>query len=269
MTDTRMRRFHSAEFKAKVGLEALGGMKTINQIAQECGVHPILVGQWKREIQAQAKSLLDGKRGPQPLPAESAPGRLLWGDREFEDGTQLAQKKVRDQPAMIRRAWIGIHSDLTQKRQCVLAVVKRTTVYVKRQLEMAIEVDEVLKRQIDEEYTRHPFYGRRKMVTHLFHCGHRVNRKRVQRLMRGMFLAGMASGSSTSTAPPHSTRYTATCCVDCLEEALRVQQRSGKPITSVVFTGALKREGIAISMDCRDRAKDNIFVERLRRSVEH
>jgi transposase-like protein len=52
MTDTKTRRFHSPECKAKVGLEALGGMKTINQIAQECGVHPIQVGHWKREIQA-------------------------------------------------------------------------------------------------------------------------------------------------------------------------------------------------------------------------
>jgi hypothetical protein len=34
------------------------------------------------------------------------------------------------------------------------------------------------------------FYGSRKMVVHLFRCSHRVNRKRVQRLMRAMFLAG-------------------------------------------------------------------------------
>ena len=61
---------------ASTGLEALGGMKTINQIAQEYGVHPIQVGQWKREIQAQAKSLFEGKRGPQPVSAESAPERL-------------------------------------------------------------------------------------------------------------------------------------------------------------------------------------------------
>jgi transposase len=35
MTETKKRKFHPPEFKAKVGLEALGGMKTINQIAQE------------------------------------------------------------------------------------------------------------------------------------------------------------------------------------------------------------------------------------------
>ena len=72
----KKRNVHLPEFKAKVGLEALGGMKTINQIAQEHGVHPMQVGQWKREIQAQAKTLFEGKRGPQPVAAESAPDRL-------------------------------------------------------------------------------------------------------------------------------------------------------------------------------------------------
>ena len=56
----KKRNLHLPEFKAKVGLEALGGMKTVNQIAQEYGVHPVQVGQWKREIQAQAKSLFEG-----------------------------------------------------------------------------------------------------------------------------------------------------------------------------------------------------------------
>ena len=51
MTESKKREFHPSEFKARVGLEALGGMKTINQIAQEYGVHPVQVGQLKREIQ--------------------------------------------------------------------------------------------------------------------------------------------------------------------------------------------------------------------------
>ena len=76
MTDSKKRKSHLPEFKAKVGLEALVGMKAIIQIAQEYGVHPVQVGQWKREIQVQAKSLSEGKRGPQPVSAESAPDRL-------------------------------------------------------------------------------------------------------------------------------------------------------------------------------------------------
>ena len=76
MTESKKRKSHPPEFKAKVALEALTGMKPINQIGQEYGVHPVQVGQWKREIQAQAKSLFEGKRGPQPVSNESAPDRL-------------------------------------------------------------------------------------------------------------------------------------------------------------------------------------------------
>ena len=49
---------------------------------------------------------------------------------------------------MIRQGWIGVHADVTQKRQCVLAGVSRTTVYVKRKAVVFVEVDEVLKRLI-------------------------------------------------------------------------------------------------------------------------
>ena len=76
MTETTKRRLHPPELKAKLGLEALGGMKTINQIAQEHDVHPMQVRQWKRDIQAQAKTLFEGKRGPQPVSAASSPDRL-------------------------------------------------------------------------------------------------------------------------------------------------------------------------------------------------
>ena len=73
-----------------------------------------------------------------------------------------------------------------------------------------------------------------------------------------------------------SNNMEAVFCVDCLEEALRTHDRpeifnsdQGSQCTSEAFTGVLKREGIDISMDGRGRAFDNIFVERLWRSVKH
>jgi putative transposase len=65
-------------------------------------------------------------------------------------------------------------------------------------------------------------------------------------------------------------------CVDCLEDALRhhgtpeiFNSDQGSQFTSAAFTDVLKREGVVISMDGRGRAFDNIFVERLWRSVKH
>lgn len=76
MSGAKTRKFYSPEFKAKVGLEALRGVKTVNEIGQEFGVHPITVSGWKREIQNQAKTLFEGKRGPKPAPAYQDTGHL-------------------------------------------------------------------------------------------------------------------------------------------------------------------------------------------------
>jgi putative transposase len=65
-------------------------------------------------------------------------------------------------------------------------------------------------------------------------------------------------------------------CVDCLEQALQIygvaeifNTDQGSQFTSEAFTEVLKAHKIAISMDGRGRALDNIFVERLWRSVKH
>ena len=79
MSEAKKRKFHTPAFKAKVGLEALQGIKTINEIGQEYGVHPVTVGQWKKEIQEQAKTLCEGKRGPKPLAAHREP-ELLYSE---------------------------------------------------------------------------------------------------------------------------------------------------------------------------------------------
>jgi len=76
MSEVKKRKVHTAEFKAKVGLEALRGAKTINEIGLAYGVHPVQVGQWKKEIQEQAKTLFEGKRGPKPMADHQEPDRL-------------------------------------------------------------------------------------------------------------------------------------------------------------------------------------------------
>jgi len=44
------RRTISPEFKARVGMEAISGRKTIQEIADDDSIHPILVSQWKRQL---------------------------------------------------------------------------------------------------------------------------------------------------------------------------------------------------------------------------
>lgn len=213
-------------------------------------------------------------------------------------------------------------------RQCELAQIPRATFYGRQHEVQANDEDLLYMRLIDEEYTRHPFYGSRRMVVFLTRGGYVVNRKRVQRLMQLMGLAGMAPGPATSSPHPqhkiypyllrgvevmrpnqvwstdityirllrgfvylvavidwYSRRVLAwrisnsmdtAFCVDCLQEALAQHGKpeifnsdQGSQFTSEAFTGVLKQAGITISMDGRGRALDNIFVERLWRSIKH
>ncbi len=229
---------------------------------------------------------------------------------------------------MIRQGWIAQGETVAVVQQCVLAGVSRATVYARQKPRAVDESDLLLCQLIDEEFTRHPFYGSRKMVVFLKVIGHVVNRKRVQRLMRQIGLAAIAPGPNTSRPHPEHKVYRyllrgmpvtrpdqvwstdityirlargfaylvaiidwysrkvlswrisnsmeAVFCVDCLEDALRHHGKpaifnsdQGSQFTSEAFTGVLTRNGIAISMDGRGRAFDNIFVERLWRSVKH
>jgi transposase len=77
MSETKKRNTPTPEFKAKVGLEALRGVKTINSIGQEFGVHPVQVGLWKKEIQERASMLFEGKRGPKPVAEHKEPDLLF------------------------------------------------------------------------------------------------------------------------------------------------------------------------------------------------
>ena len=51
MCESKQRKIHVPAYKAKVGLEAVRGVKTISEIAQKYGVHPVQVGQYKKQIQ--------------------------------------------------------------------------------------------------------------------------------------------------------------------------------------------------------------------------
>ena len=65
-------------------------------------------------------------------------------------------------------------------------------------------------------------------------------------------------------------------CIEALDEALSINEKpeifntdQGSQFTSEAFTGRLKEEGIRISMDGKGRWRDNVFVERIWRSIKY
>ena len=218
----------------------------------------------------------------------------------------------------------GFHT-LSLSRQCELLGLNRSSYY----LEPSQESDYNLKLMalIDEEYTKHPFYGSRRMTAWLCSEGHLVNRKRIQRLMQVMGLEAIYPKPNLSRLNPDHRKFPyllrgihvdfpdqvwstdityikliggfAFCtaiidwfsryviawrvsntidssfCLEALEEALEKKKPQifntdqGTQFTSTSFVSILEKAGIRISMDGRGRALDNIFVERLWRSLKY
>jgi transposase-like protein len=70
------RKVYKPDFKAKVGIEAIRGRKTTNELGQEYGVHPVQIGQWKKEIVEGASRLFEAKRGRKAKDEGSGEQRL-------------------------------------------------------------------------------------------------------------------------------------------------------------------------------------------------
>ena len=220
------------------------------------------------------------------------------------------------------------HSQLSILRQCALLGLPRANYYRNATGAEESEINLNFMRLIDEEYTRHPFFGSRKMRDYLRRLGHRINRKRVRRLMRKMGIKSVAPSPNTSKPSPEhkiypyllsgldigranhvwctdityvrlaggfvylvavidrysrkvlswevSSSMDESFCVSALERALRLYPApaifntdQGSQFTGKAFTGVLKKYDIRISMDGKGRCMDNIFIERLWRSVKY
>jgi len=216
------------------------------------------------------------------------------------------------------------HAEISLRRQCELLGVNRSGLYYEPVGESKENL--TLMRLLDEQFTRTPFYGSRRMTEWLATVGHPVNRKRVSRLMELLGIEAVYPKPQLSQPGeghriyPYLLRGTTvervnqvwstdityirmaqgfvylvavmdwfsrfvlswalslTMEVDFCIEALKRALRRGRPdifnsdqgsqFTSEKFTGELAGHQIAISMDGRGRCMDNIFVERLWRSLK-
>ena len=104
-----------------------------------------------------------------------------------------------------RRAQSHTAHEWSKTRRCELLDVARSTAYYRP--EPVSEEDLVLMRLIDAIHLRLPFYGSRRIRDELEAHGQRVNRKRIQRLMRQMGLRALYPRRRTSQPGPGHKIY--------------------------------------------------------------
>ena len=168
------RRTFTAAFKAKVALEAIKGQRTVSEIAQQYQVHPNQVSTWKRQaIEHLSATFEDGRRRREAADEEALRDQLYQQIGKLKVELDWV-KKERASPVEEKRRWIqDDHPSISISRQCDLIGLSRSSYYFEPAGEPAENL--TLMRLIDEEYTRHPFYGSPKMTAWLRRQGHLVN----------------------------------------------------------------------------------------------
>jgi putative transposase len=230
-------------------------------------------------------------------------------------------RSVSDRKGLVDRN----HPKLSINRQCeLLQVSKGALYYTPKPLD---PYTLTLMDLIDEQHTKAPFYGSRRLTAFLNSKGHPVNRKRVQRLMRLMRIEAIYPKTKTTRRnEKHKiypyllkgvvidkpdkvwstdityirigngfmylmavmdwfSRYVLSWrlsntlenafCIEALEEALYISTPEffntdqGSQFTSLKFLSVLHTKKVKISMDSKGRALDNVFVERLWRTIKY
>jgi len=88
------RKRYSADFKAKVALEALKGQKTINEVAAKFQVHPNQVTQWKKHLLEALPSIFSDRRGRADKEREQLEATLYQQIGQLKVELDWLKKKV-------------------------------------------------------------------------------------------------------------------------------------------------------------------------------
>jgi transposase-like protein len=92
MSKTNRRKF-TAEFKAKLGLEALKGVETVQAIAAKHEVHPVQISQWKKEVLERLPEVFATKAPPSVAEAAAREAQLFQKIGQLEMELEWLKKK--------------------------------------------------------------------------------------------------------------------------------------------------------------------------------
>ncbi|MBN1570142.1 MAG: transposase [Acidobacteria bacterium] len=199
---TKQRPNYSAEFKARVALEAIKERRTLQGIASNYSVHPNQVTTWKRQVtEALLQIFIDHRlRGNESEEALKSSLHEKVGKLQVQSDLL---KKVGAVGPERKRSWIKPHLSVIE--HCALAGVSRSGLYyVHRE---KTEENFEFMRLTDEQYTRTPFYGVRKMRWWLVKKEYKFNIKRVRRLLHQMGLEAIYAMPHSSTPAPGPRMY--------------------------------------------------------------
>ena len=156
------RKHYSAEFKARVALEALKGLKTVNELASTYGAHPTQIAHWKHRLQKAMPELFAARRAKREHNEEAFQAQLYQQIGPLKVAVDWLKKKL-DWPPETKRELIELAPpQISIARQCDLVGLPRSTYSSQGQGERAENLHWMYL--LDQQYPVTPYDGVRRMT---------------------------------------------------------------------------------------------------------
>ena len=266
----RKRKTYTAQFKAKLVLEVLKEEKSLNEIASSNEVLPKSLLEWKKQFLenmslAFDKSTVVKEYKEEIVLLQKSNDELakkvgnLTIEKDFLQGKLKSSVSSKN-----RKKLLETGLKLSINRQLKLLSIPKSSTYYKPIIPFGSDEDKKLLDAIDAIYTKHPYYGYR----------------RVHRLLLRVGFAYLAAvidwHAKKILAWNLSNSMDGSLTTGVLKEALALYPRpeifntdQGSQYTAHEHIKILVEHNISISMDGKGRATDNIAIERFWRSLKY
>jgi len=210
---SKKRKVYSAEFKAKLVLEVLEGIDTVNQIASKYEVQPLNLRNWKKQFLENMSLAFDKSSVVKEYKEEievlkkdkdelaKKVGNLTI-EKDFLEGKLVSLASSKE-----RKTLLDTKLKISLNKQCELLKVNKSSLYYKPKELFSRSKEINLLNKINNIYSDFPSYGYRRITKQLQRDGYNVGKKLVKKAMKYMGIKALYPKPNTTIGNKEHYKY--------------------------------------------------------------
>ncbi len=210
---SKKRRVYSAEFKAKLVLEVLEGIDTVNQIASKYEVQPLNLRNWKKQFLENMSLAFDKSTVVKEYKEEIEVLRKdkdelakkvgnLTIEKDFLEGKLVSLASSKE-----RKTLLDTKLKISLNKQCELLKINKSSLYYQPIKPFHTKREIGLLDAINNIYSDFPSYGYRRITKQLQRDGYSIGKKLVKKVMRYMGIKALYPKPKTTIGNKEHYKY--------------------------------------------------------------
>ena len=210
---SKKRKVYSAEFKAKLVLEVLEGIDTVNQIASKYGVQPLNLRNWKKQFLENMSLAFDKSTVVKEYKVEIEELKKSKDSIAKKLGETIVEKEFLVEKlnslasSKERKTLLDTKLNMSINKQCKLLKINKSSLYYQPKKPFSTSREINFLDAINNIYSSFPSYGYRRITKQLQRDGFNVGKKLVRKAMRYMGIEALYPKPKTTMGNKEHMKY--------------------------------------------------------------